>query len=734
MTKTILFLGLCFFFVIPARANAADTVGTLESKLKNARGEEQLKIIVELADLYLEKNPEQAFSYGKKAQELLHRYPNPQTEATILNLLGKISYRKGEYQATIDYANKAGAISKKSGDKPNYASSLFNLGMAQKYLANYNKAIDYFTSAQAIYTELGDKINIASCLTQIGLVYRRVNDFSKALDYITQAGEIYIDIDEKKSIASVYNNIGLIYSDLGNYDLALQYFKKRIELPGLEISLESISITKANIASIYITQGKYDEAFKLVKEAHEGFEKLGSKKNLSNTVQTIGEIYEKKNDLKNALLYYSRAKKLKEETRESFGISSCLLSLGRTQRRLGHYPPAIDCLEEAITLSQKINNTNITMDANFELSTVYQEMGDYPKALEYYKKYKETNDLIFTEDNARKIAETQARFDLERKEKEITLLKKDQQIQSLNLARQKSIIHSSISISVLILILAFVMYTRYRLKIRVNKKLQEEIAMRIKTEEALVKSRKSETVAILSAGISHDFNNLLTIILGSLSMLKDSAHLFDAATTKFVDSAEKAANHAADLTRKFLTLSNADWTQPKKITLPGILKNIPSFSPEFKAINFDFDTSIPNDLKPVYGDEHQLTQLMGNLLLNAFEALNHDNTASKNPTGITPINVTAQNMMMENGYPWNLQPGEYVKISVKDRGKGIPPELMDKIFDPYFSTKQRGAQKGMGLGLAIAYAIIIKHKGHIEVSSELNQGTTVDLYIPAFND
>lgn len=732
MNKHILIPGFCLLFLIAAQGNAADTISTLEAKLKDARGEEQLKIVIELTDLYTEKDLEKAFSYAKKALELVQRTQTSR-EAEVLNLLGKISYRRGDYTSTIDYANQASAIARKLEDKKNDAASLFNLGMANKYLANYNQALDYFSSAQAIYKELGDKKKIVTCLNQIGLVYRRVNDFSKALEYLMKAGEICIQSNDKNALASIYNNIGIIYFEMGNLDFAIEYYKKNLEISQENDTPGNIGIYKMNIAEIYDRQGKYDEAIKLYKESLEIAEKVGSPKNLSNALLSMGDHFEKRNDPRNALDYYTRALKIKEGIHESYGIIEALLGLGRIHHRLGHYPAARDFLEKTITLSKEINNPMGIRDAYSQLSAVYQETGDYPKALEYYKKYKETNDTIFNEDNARKIAEMQARFDLERKEKEISLLKKDQQIQSLKLVRQKSIIYSSIVISVLILILAFVIYTRYRLKARANKKLQEEISIRIKTEEALVKSRKLETIAILAGGISHDFNNLLTVILGNLSFIKDSDLPLDDTVVHCLDSAEKAANNAADLIRKFLAISNAKGGQPKKVILPDILKNISSFSHQFEQIRLDI--SIPGNLKPIYGDEHQLVQLMGNLLLNAYEAAGPAGDVEGNnfdkPIGIT---VSAQNIMLENENPWNLQPGEYIKVSVKDRGKGIPPELMDKIFDPYFSTKQRGIQKGMGFGLAIASAIMKKHKGHIEVSSEVNQGTTVDLYIPAYND
>ena len=156
MIKRILIPVFCLFFLITARGNAADTTSTLEAKRKNAGGEEKIKILIELTDLYSEKDLEKAFSYGKKTLELVQRSQNPR-EAEVLNLLAKISYRRGDYASTIDYAGRAGAIARKSGDKQDDASSQFNLGMAYKYQADYNRALDHFSSAQAIYTELGDK-------------------------------------------------------------------------------------------------------------------------------------------------------------------------------------------------------------------------------------------------------------------------------------------------------------------------------------------------------------------------------------------------------------------------------------------------------------------------------------------------------------------------------------------------------------------------------------------------
>jgi signal transduction histidine kinase len=144
-------------------------------------------------------------------------------------------------------------------------------------------------------------------------------------------------------------------------------------------------------------------------------------------------------------------------------------------------------------------------------------------------------------------------------------------------------------------------------------------------------------------------------------------------------------------------------------------------SPEIRHI--PCQVSLPPNLKPIYGEERQLRQVITNLLLNAYEA---------KPERGYIITITAENIHLDQNNPFSLKQGNYIKISVIDTGKGIAPELLEKIFDPYFSTKTTVSQKGLGMGLAICYSIIKKHEGLISISSEVEKGTTVDVYLPAY--
>ncbi len=250
-----------------------------------------------------------------------------------------------------------------------------------------------------------------------------------------------------------------------------------------------------------------------------------------------------------------------------------------------------------------------------------------------------------------------------------------------------------------------------------------DITRRKNTEAELIKSRKMESVGILAGGIAHDFNNLLAVILGNTSMLKMSLGKSNLSHLDSLENVEKATAQASDLAQKFITFSEGGWLFRKKVQLHQIIKDMSHLSPELKGISYA--VSIPPGLYPIYGDDRQLRQVLTNLLLNAHEAISGDKRE---------ISLHAENITFAKENPFSLKAGQYVKISVTDNGKGIPPEFRERVFDPYFSTKDTMSQKGLGLGLAICYSVIQKHEGHIEILSEIQKGTTVNLYVPIYKE
>lgn len=233
-------------------------------------------------------------------------------------------------------------------------------------------------------------------------------------------------------------------------------------------------------------------------------------------------------------------------------------------------------------------------------------------------------------------------------------------------------------------------------------------------QETLLRTQKLESLGVLAGGIAHDFNNLLTGIMGNLSLAKTHPHL-QAGVRRLLEEAEKAAKQAERLTQQLLTFSGGGAPLKKAVSIANLLKDIVSFATSGSNVRCDFQ--LAENLHRVEIDEGQIHQAVYNLVLNALQSM---------PAGGT-IEVLAENVVLENGAFPALMGGDYVKISITDQGIGVAPENISKIFDPYFTTKETGK----GLGLAVTYFIIEKHKGHITVQSTLEVGTTFHIYLPA---
>ncbi|HWP49288.1 MAG TPA: GAF domain-containing protein [Candidatus Limnocylindrales bacterium] len=243
-----------------------------------------------------------------------------------------------------------------------------------------------------------------------------------------------------------------------------------------------------------------------------------------------------------------------------------------------------------------------------------------------------------------------------------------------------------------------------------------DITDRKKMEAELLKAQKLESIGVLAGGIAHDFNNILTAILLNISLAKMKVDP-EGEIFKNLDEAEKASLRAKDLTQQLLTFSKGGAPIKKTASIAELVKDSANFA--LRGSNVRCEFSIPEDLWLVEVDKGQMSQVIHNLILNAQQAM---------PEGGI-IKVTAENKMVgvEGEQELPLPMGPYIKLSIQDEGTGIPAEHLPKIFDPYFTTKQ----KGSGLGLATTYSIIKRHGGYIGVESKLGVGTTFSIYLPA---
>lgn len=249
---------------------------------------------------------------------------------------------------------------------------------------------------------------------------------------------------------------------------------------------------------------------------------------------------------------------------------------------------------------------------------------------------------------------------------------------------------------------------------------KRDITERKHLEAEIVKSRNLESLGILAGGIAHDFNNLFQAIIGNLELANMTIEQSSKAVP-FLATAVQMSGLATNLTNKLIAFSPGGNSSPVIIQPANLIREEVASTGSGLVAEFD----LADNLWPIMVDPTQLRNVIKQMVQNAMEAMHLESGGQ--------LRIMAINEPVPENHSKHptLVPGNYVRISIQDQGCGISSENLPRIFDPYFSTKERGSQKGMGLGLALCDAIIRKHCGAIAVQSELGKGTTFHIYLPA---
>lgn len=234
------------------------------------------------------------------------------------------------------------------------------------------------------------------------------------------------------------------------------------------------------------------------------------------------------------------------------------------------------------------------------------------------------------------------------------------------------------------------------------------------SDEELLKLEKLNSIGTLAGGVAHDFNNMLTIILGNISLLKTDVNPKDKISKK-LSNLERAVYQAKALTKQLLTFAKGNSPLKKVTYINDLIRESATLS--LSGSNVACKMYIPKDLWPVEIDIGQISQVINNLVINSYQSM---------PNGGV-ITIRCKNIKLMDNEIISLPAGKYVSMAIKDQGCGISKDNLLKIFDPYFTTKETGS----GLGLASAYSIVKKHNGHIIVKSKVSKGSIFQIYLPA---
>jgi two-component system, NtrC family, sensor kinase len=677
----------------------------------------------------------------------------------LINLSGRLLTSNTD--EALLYANEAKTLAEKLGFKTGLAYSLKSIGMCYYFQANYIEALLFWNQSLSAFQSIGDKLGMANMLNNLGAVNFNQGDDEKAIEYYLESLKISEEIGDKLRIATALVNIGAVYfNKVGTHDLALQYYMKALILSEELLNQDAIGTSAVNIGEIYLTRKDENSALNYFEKALEAYKK-SENGNVPYAMYNIGRVYAQRNDLNRAISYQQEAYNLAKTLNRKKEMSQTLLGLADAYNKKGENNSAISAFLKSQEIAQEIGSNYELKKAYEGLAELYGKSSDYKNAFKYQKLFTDLKDTLYNAEMDKRIQTMTLNFDLQKKQTQLDLLEKDR-IQKVQKSRNQQLWIFSISGALIsAIILSLVLYRNNQNKQKSNTLLQiqkEEIQQTLEklrsTQSQLIQSEKMASLGELTAGIAHEIQNPLNFVnnfseisnelvdemkeelaegckqyaVGSRQSGEEKLKLAEEIANDIKQNLEKINHHgkrAAEIVKGMLQHSRTGSGQKEltdintladeylRLSYHGLKAKDKSFNAEYKT---EFDPNLPK-INVVPQD---IGRVLVNLINNAFYAVDkrakeidplaHEGGMKNDQIKFVPtvtVSTTSLNPPSR---------GRGVKIIVKDNGPGINKNIVDKIFQPFFTTKPTG--QGTGLGLSLAYDIVKAHGGEIRVETK----------------
>ncbi|MBI5219810.1 MAG: tetratricopeptide repeat protein [Bacteroidia bacterium] len=425
---TVLIINL-FVFAISSIAQNHKEIDSLLYALKITQNDtSKVNILNSLSALTCSFDPEKAIQYGKQGLRLAQTIDYKKGMAYCYNNIGQAYVAQGNYQEALSFYNKSMEIKKAIGDKKGIAYSYTNIGIVYWNQNNYTRAIDYYQKSLRLFEEINDTREIADCYNCIGAIHSDQGGYDKAIEYYSLSLKIHKELQDKNGISSCLNNIGLAYFYKGENDTAAEYFFK---------------------------------SFKI-------FEDIGDKKGISAYYSNIGLVHFSQKKYDAAIEDYFKALKIDEELGDKNGISISYLNITSLKIMLKKYLPALEYAQKSLALSKEAGSLDNEKMAYEYLSIINDSLHNYAEAYTYHKLYKLINDSIFNEESSKQLKEMEARYQSEKKQKEIELKETQLAKKDIEVKQQRIQKLAFIGGFVLMMVLSVVIFKSYSIKKKTN--------------------------------------------------------------------------------------------------------------------------------------------------------------------------------------------------------------------------------------------------------------------------
>ena len=700
----------------------------------------------ELTALALEAdNTSAALDSMKSALDMMSKTGDKNGIASMHQSLGWIYVTQTKNDSALQQYQIAKSIYEETGNKKELGYLLTLIGISQRYIGNYGDAIETQIQALKVGREAKDSLTIKESLLALAFTFARVEKWEEAIDYQKQALELLTLWNDSSGVARVYSDLGVTYMSMDSLDTSLENHLKALAIRENIMEIYSISSTYFYIGSIYLEKELYQKAHDNFSESLKYSRMSGYSILIIDSQLEVGRInYEMGND-ELALKNYREVLAFSKEKEDWYGVFMACEAIADVHLNNGDTKLAIDWLNQAVNAAP--NNAYSKINRVYKkLSDAYILIGDYKKGYKNNILYSQTKDSIFLYENSEKIAILTNRLDYENKQAlQNESHEKMIQLKQAEINRQKLVKNFSLFGMAVILVMAVVIFIRFREKKKLNNKLQHTLTDLKSTQGQLIQSEKMASLGELTAGIAHEIQNPLNFVNNFSEV---SNELIDEMNEEIAKGDLEVAKEIANDVKQNLEKISHHGKRAEAI-VKGMLQHSRSSSGEIvptdintladeylrlayhglRAKDKSFNATMKTNYDETIGEINIIPQDIGrvflNLITNAFYAVSEvaakeSAVAEKQKSGIEARLPDGQGFEPTVSISTKKQ-GDKVVIKVKDNGNGIPQEVLDKIFQPFFTTKPAG--QGTGLGLSLSYDIIKAHGGELKVETTSGKGS-----------
>jgi len=456
MNPKKLVLYLLFLLLILINNQVAGQIESMENQLQFVKGSERFELLLNISKEYWFKNPVKSIEYAQEALKIANEEKNDIFKARAFNRIANGYYFLEQPKLALEYYMKSLDLSENIEYMEGIATATNNIGLIYQVMGDYDMAVEYYHKSIQIRHEKNDQLGIASASYNIGNIYNLTKNYRKALQYFNQSLNIFNELGDEDGISDVYNSIGSAYLDLKITDSALYFFEKSHKLSLKLNNLEKQAVVLNNLGTVF---------------------------------------YDKK-DYQKALDYYNSALVIEIGQDDLALQASTIRNIAEVAMLLGNYEKSLDYFTRAAEIAKSIGAKKLLMEIYAGLSNYWERKKDFKHSHAFLKMSSNIKDSIYNEASIKQIADFEVKYSLRNKDQQLQMITKESKVQDLQIKTQKYIIYIFASVSLSILALFFVFYTRARINKRAKRILEAKnihiTEQKIVLEKAIAELKENE--------------------------------------------------------------------------------------------------------------------------------------------------------------------------------------------------------------------------------------------------